>query len=163
MQVLGERGPATSAELARVLELNTGATSYHLRELARHGFVEEVPERARGRERWWRAAANDFRFPERSQQDEQLRSAIDEVTRLSFAADIDAFARYHREARGKWADAAAYSRGTIRVTPAELSAFFEEYIALINKYARRDEALPRGARVVATRFLAFPATKERKR
>ena len=30
MLVLGERGPATSAELARVLELNTGATSYHL-------------------------------------------------------------------------------------------------------------------------------------
>ncbi|WP_433262166.1 helix-turn-helix domain-containing protein [Actinosynnema sp. CS-041913] len=59
-------GPATSASLARALDLNTGATSYDLRELARHGFVEEMPDRAHGRERWWRAVPADIRFPRRS-------------------------------------------------------------------------------------------------
>ena len=157
MAHLVAHGPGTSAELARGLELNTGATSYHLRELARHGFVEEVPERAHGRERWWRAVANDFRFPPRSRQDPDLRSAVDEVTRQSFAADIDALARWLEHGRGEWADAVPYSRGSIRVTPAELGAFFEEYIALLNRYARRDEELPAGSRTVATRFLAFPA------
>jgi hypothetical protein len=39
-------GPATSAMLGRALGLNTGSTSYHLRELARHGFVEEAGETA---------------------------------------------------------------------------------------------------------------------
>src|SRR3954470_17195944 len=56
LQHLTVHGPATSATLARALGLNTGATSYHLRELARHGFVEEVAEPAEasghGRERW---------------------------------------------------------------------------------------------------------------
>jgi predicted ArsR family transcriptional regulator len=160
MQYLAAHGPGTSADLARALDLNTGATSYHLRELARHGFVEELPERAHGRQRWWRPVAKDFRFPRRSEQSEDLRAALDEVTRLSFAEDIDALIRWHEHGRGEWADAVPYSRGTIRVTPAELAAFFEEYIALINKYARRNEKAPEGARAVATRFLAFPIDGE---
>jgi predicted ArsR family transcriptional regulator len=51
IEYLAMHGPATSASLARALGLNTGATSYHLRELAKHGFVEDVPEKAHGRER----------------------------------------------------------------------------------------------------------------
>ncbi|WP_240930217.1 winged helix-turn-helix domain-containing protein [Streptomyces coryli] len=43
LQQLTLHGPATSATLARALGLNTGATSYHLRELARHGFVSDEP------------------------------------------------------------------------------------------------------------------------
>src|ERR687887_279452 len=67
-------GPATSARLARELGLNTGATSYHLRELADHGFVEEVPEQAHGRERWWRAVKMDLRFAPLSRQSEEMRA-----------------------------------------------------------------------------------------
>lgn len=160
MQQLTATSPATSAQLARALGLNTGATSYHLRELARHGFVEEVPERAQGRQRWWQPVANDFRFPPRSRQGDDLRTALDEVTRLSFAADVDALMRWMAEGQGAWADAVPYSRGTIRVTVEELHVFFEEYIALVNKYARRGEPLPPGARTVATRFLALPGDEQ---
>ncbi len=160
MRYLAAEGSGTSAELARALDLNTGATSYHLRELARHGFVEEVPEQAGGRRRRWRAVANDFRFPPRSDQDPELRSAVDEVTRLSFGADVDALMRWLSEGSGEWADAVPYSRGTLRVTVEEFRAFFEEYIALVDKYARRHEVLPAGARAVATRLLAFPIGEE---
>ena len=53
LQHLALHGPATSATLARALGLNTGATSYHLRELARYGFVEEPGGTGTGhRERW---------------------------------------------------------------------------------------------------------------
>jgi hypothetical protein len=41
-----------------------------------------------------------------------------------------------------------------------MGEFFEEYIALVNKYARRGEPLPAGARAVATRFLAYPVGEE---
>lgn len=54
MRVLNRDGPATATSLARVLDENTGATSYHLRQLAAYGFVEEAPEHGTGRERWWR-------------------------------------------------------------------------------------------------------------
>ncbi len=51
-------GPATATECADVAKLSPSACSYHLRALARYGFVEE--ERAAGadgRHRPWRATA----------------------------------------------------------------------------------------------------------
>ncbi|MBB3464639.1 ArsR/SmtB family transcription factor [Rhizobium sp. BK377] len=47
-------GPATATQLATRLGLNSGATSYHLRQLAQYGFVEDAPGPSR-RDRWWRA------------------------------------------------------------------------------------------------------------
>ena len=159
---LGRNGPATSARLARDLDLNTGATSYHLRELARHGFVVEAPEHAHGRERWWRAAHQDIRFPLRSEQDEGMRAAMDAIEDIAYEYDIEQFRRAQREAQGPgfWMDAFPYSRGQIRVNPEELLAFFEDYIALMQSYDRPAEEASEGARVVLTRFLAFPAPTE---
>ncbi|MCX4744328.1 helix-turn-helix domain-containing protein [Kitasatospora sp. NBC_01287] len=54
--ILRTDGPATASMLARRLDVNTGATSYHLRQLAEHGFITEVPARGARRERWWQAA-----------------------------------------------------------------------------------------------------------
>lgn len=49
-------GPATATALAARLGTNSGATSYHLRQLAEVGLVEDDPEHSTGRDRWWRAA-----------------------------------------------------------------------------------------------------------
>jgi DNA-binding transcriptional ArsR family regulator len=48
-------GPATATQLATRLGLNSGATSYHLRQLAQYGFIEDAPGPSR-RDRWWRAS-----------------------------------------------------------------------------------------------------------
>ena len=48
-------GPATATALAEKLGTNTGATSYHLRQLAEVGLVAEDPDLGTGRQRWWRA------------------------------------------------------------------------------------------------------------
>lgn len=48
-------GPATASGLAARLGLNSGATSYHLRQLALHGFIEDDQSRGSQRDRWWRA------------------------------------------------------------------------------------------------------------
>src|SRR5262245_33640111 len=47
-------GPSTATLLARRTGESSGATSYHLRQLARYGYVEEAPATGGGRERWWR-------------------------------------------------------------------------------------------------------------
>src|ERR1700759_3131323 len=53
---LGLHGPATATECAEIAGLSPSACSYHLRTLARYGFVEEDPDRAADRrERPWRA------------------------------------------------------------------------------------------------------------
>ncbi|MCX4765438.1 helix-turn-helix domain-containing protein [Streptomyces sp. NBC_01275] len=169
-------GPATSATLARALGLNTGSTSYHLRELARYGFVEETDEKpGRGtgrqaegehraepsahRERWWRAVPGDRRFPPRSRQSPETRHVMDELNHHAYAADLDLFERLQRDAAADdpWADAFLYSRSTVRLTLPEVREFFEEYIALLNRYKRPEPETPPGARTLLTRFLAFPA------
>ncbi|MFF2477967.1 helix-turn-helix domain-containing protein [Streptomyces sp. NPDC058066] len=162
LQHLTRHGPATSAMLARTLGLNTGATSYHLRELARYGFAEESSPQGRsvgGRERWWRAVPGDRRFPPRSRQNPETRLVMDELNHLSYAADLEVFEQLQRQGQdlGEWADAYPYSRGTMRLTLPELRTFFEEFIALLNRYKRPDSETPDGARTVLTRLLAFPA------
>ncbi|MFD4713931.1 hypothetical protein ACFWN5_30205 [Streptomyces sp. NPDC058430] len=162
LQHLTLHGPATSAMLARTLGLNTGATSYHLRELARYGFAEESSTQGRsvgGRERWWRAVPGDRRFPPRSRQNPETRLVMDELNHLSYAADLELFEQLQRQGQdlGEWADAYPYSRGTMRLTLPELRTFFEEFIALLNRYKRPDSETPDGARTVLTRLLAFPA------
>jgi hypothetical protein len=138
---------------------DSGGASYHLRELARYGFVEEVPDRARGRERWWRAVRHDVRLLRRSQQSPEARSVIDEMNRRSFADDFEVFTRMQAESSesGDWGDAYPYSRGSIHVTVEELAAFFEHYIELLKRYQRPAEDAPEDARLVLTRFFAFPA------
>jgi DNA-binding transcriptional ArsR family regulator len=64
LALLRRDGPATATTLARQLGLNTGSTSYHLRQLAEHGFIVDDPDRGVGRERWWRAAAPDTPPPD---------------------------------------------------------------------------------------------------
>ncbi|WP_328896718.1 ArsR/SmtB family transcription factor [Streptomyces sp. NBC_00236] len=173
LQHLTLHGPATSAILARALGLNTGATSYHLRELARYGFVTDTVPQAPGggRARWWRAVPGDRRFPPPSRRTPGMRLVMDELNRHAYAADLALFERLQREsgaagasgdgaAPDEWADAHAYSRGSLRLTLPELQQFFEEYIALMNRYKRPEAETPPGARTVHTRLLAFPAPGE---
>lgn len=157
-QFLELNGPATSAMLAAELGLNTGATSYHLRELANHGFVEEVPERARGRERWWRAVKADLRFAPSSHQSPEMQSVFDELNRLAVATDLELFARFQlqRDDMGAWADTLRYSRGSIRITAEDFNTFFEEYIALLHRYAQPREDDKDEAKTIMTRLLTFP-------
>ncbi|MEU9204606.1 helix-turn-helix domain-containing protein [Streptomyces sp. NPDC048332] len=170
LQHLTLHGPATSAILARALGLNTGATSYHLRELARYGFVADTVPQAPGggRARWWRAVPGDRRFPPPSRRTPGMRLVMDELNRHAYAADLALFERLQRE-RGaagdgagpdEWADAHAYSRGSLRLTLPELQEFFEAYIALMNRYKRPESETPPGVRTVHTRLLAFPGPGE---
>ena len=66
---IGLRGPATATECAEVAGLSPSACSYHLRTLARYGFVEEDrASAADGRERPWRARLLAFTIQDRPDQ-----------------------------------------------------------------------------------------------
>jgi predicted ArsR family transcriptional regulator len=155
-----QHGPANATSLARALGESTGLTSHHLRKLAQYGFVEEVPELARGRERWWRLARADWRLPLRNEQDPETRALMDEVVRQELMADVEEFTsavRAHDNAvSGAWAAQLPYSRGRVYVTADQLQEFFEEYIKLLNRYQAAGQGLP-DARPVVTSFMAYPA------
>lgn len=151
-------GPANSTSLARDLGESTGTTSYHLRKLAEYGFVEEVPELAKGRERWWRQIPGDRRVPPYSRQSADMRQAVDELLRMEFADDLAQFARFQadRDRLSDWADVLALSRSSLRLNPARLKEFFEEYIKLLYRFKLPKGESPDDARTVLIRLLAFP-------
>lgn len=155
LEELHRAGEATSTTLAGTLGVTTGNTSYNLRVLAEHGFVEEVPGRGNGRERWWRRVPQDLRFPPHSTQNDAMRAAFRALNRLGLAEDQKALNRFlgRRDALGEWADALPFSRGRLRVTPAQLEQFFEEYLALLTKYANGTDP---DARDMRAYFVAFP-------
>jgi len=156
------KGPVNSAKLARALGLSTGLASYHLRRLARYGFVEEVPELAKGRERWFQVVPGDRRIPPHSRQSGPIRAVVDELARREFADELEQFDRFQagRDGLDGWADSLAYSRSTVRMTPAELAEFQEEYVRLLYRFKRAPGDTPEGARDVHTRFIAFPIIEE---
>ncbi|GGQ63357.1 ArsR/SmtB family transcription factor [Streptomyces pilosus] len=79
LRALRRNGPATASQLAAKLGESSGATSYHLRQLAAHGFVEDAPEHGKGRERWWKAAHEGVRFDDALVRDgdPEVRGAAD--------------------------------------------------------------------------------------
>jgi DNA-binding MarR family transcriptional regulator len=62
MRLLGElsrRGTARVVDLANALGEPANSVSFHLRQLAKYGLIENNPERSdNGRERWWRMTSD---------------------------------------------------------------------------------------------------------
>ncbi|WP_336209694.1 ArsR/SmtB family transcription factor [Nonomuraea sp. LPB2021202275-12-8] len=155
---LNVHGPATSTTLGELLGAKTGTTSYHLRQLEKHGFIEEIPERSTGRERWWRRAEGprDLRPPTPDQLSPEDRPVLAEFHRMGMEEDRELFDRfpeaYHRDP--DWVKA---SRGMGRMTKEEFAEFFEAYIALLMKHSHGAEDAPPGARPLYIRLFALPA------
>lgn len=159
LRALAEKGPATATALGALLGENTGATSYHLRQLAEHGFIEEAPELAKGKERWWRSPPKDLRYRLDKTQSPEMRELLEGLVAQYITEDVETFQRFlaEREQLGEWGDVMPFSRGAIYATPEELEAFCEDYLALLKRFqATHAEGRP-GTRWVLTRFLAFPA------
>jgi hypothetical protein len=150
-------GPVTATSLAKALGESTGLTSYHLREMAKHGFVEEVPELRRGRERWWRHVPKDRRLPPRREQSPEMRVAVAELQHQQFVEDFERFlaAQHDADPASPWADAFPFSFSTIEVNLDEFKEFFEEYIALLYRYKLSARGRP-DARTVQVRLFAYP-------
>ncbi|WP_076708300.1 ArsR/SmtB family transcription factor [Microbacterium oleivorans] len=64
--ILSQYGPQTASSLAERTGESSGATSYHLRALAKQELIREIPDRGSARERWWERAdkAVSFDSPE---------------------------------------------------------------------------------------------------
>ncbi|MQA24940.1 MAG: helix-turn-helix domain-containing protein [Micromonosporaceae bacterium] len=150
-------GPATSADLATEFSEDRGATSYHLRQLARHGYIEVDEQRSAGRRKYWRAIPSDLRVPEPADLDDSAKTAAAEVVRQWLENDLDQVARHWKErgADPAWDAAAMISTGTHRMTREELRRFTEEYVAFAKRWIRPPEDAPPDAEPVTALFMAF--------
>jgi len=157
-------GPATASILGRRYGESSGATSYHLRMLARYGFVEDDPGHPGGRERWWRASheltswsATSF-FGGDPEESEAAREFLRRV-----GADYARWqAHWIEELDGwdpDWQDAAEMSDLALRLTAEQLKSLNEELLETIFRYRDAGPA-GAGAERVMIVLQAFPQRGE---
>lgn len=153
-------GPATATTLATRLGLNTGATSYHLRQLATYGFIVDDPDRGTTRERWWRAAHRSTFFDRASLSGEETGEAfvraIGQIYTEKIQRAIDEYATLPAE----WRDAGTLSDTIFMLTPDETRQLVTDLFEVTTRYRRHDpedpQPAPPGAAPVTLQFQAFP-------
>jgi DNA-binding transcriptional ArsR family regulator len=155
LEKLQADGPATATECAAVAGLSPSACSYHLRLLARHGFVEPDDSRdGDARERVWRAAITSWVSDPDPDADPRQMGAVDAtLTRVMLAASdakVLGFAD-RASAEPEWREAALMSSSTVIATVDELREISARLMAVLRPYfrtARPIESAPEGARRV---------------
>ncbi|WP_433306465.1 ArsR/SmtB family transcription factor [Actinoplanes sp. CA-030573] len=140
-RLLAQIGPATGGQLSERLGTDPGQTSYHLRELAKRGFVEDVPELARDRrERWWRLVPGSISWSQLEMPEvasvAKAQMVIDEFER------VRRFEQTRAEWPAQWQQAAMSSDSFLRLTAAELTELNREIQALVEGWAARTRDLP---------------------
>jgi DNA-binding transcriptional ArsR family regulator len=138
---------ATATECGNAVGDSPSSCSYHLRALAKWGFVEEA-DGGRGRERPWRATAARIEFPSDGLEATVLR---DELVARQQQRVRDAL-RHEHELPPAWRRAAETSSATIELTTKELQELGERFEALLDEYRGRDAR--RSTRRVVVSFAA---------
>jgi hypothetical protein len=158
-------GPRTASECAPAVGASASNCSWHLRHLARFGFVERVEGGTDGRERPWRAAATGFDFSQVQQDREPATRAalqtlvavqLDELHRLARR-----YLRGEDELPDDWRQAANLSTYGLLLSPAELRELSTRLDAAIRPYIglTREDA-PADARPVHVFLSAFRRPEE---
>jgi predicted ArsR family transcriptional regulator len=139
-------GPATATRLAEALGTNTGATSYHLRQLAEAGLVEEDPGAGRGRERVWRAAHDVTSWQRNAYADDpDATAAADWLTGFqvqNFADRAEQWQRAQADESAAWRDAAGISDYVLTLNPGQLDGLLKEIDAVIERHRVATSAEP---------------------
>lgn len=163
LATLRHEGPATASQLAERLGESSGSTSYHLRQLAAHGFVEDAPEHGKGRERWWQAVHDGTRFDESLVYDEDpaTRGAADlflhEIATIHTQEMSTALADAHNWSL-EWRRGTDLSDFTLRLTAEQSLELIQKMHGLINGY--RDLPPAEGTRTVRLHTHVFPRSDE---
>ncbi|MFC5831407.1 ArsR/SmtB family transcription factor [Nonomuraea insulae] len=159
---LGVEGSATATEVAEIAGITPSAASYHLRMLAKYGFVEDAPPRGDGRERLWKPVDNRLSVGVLPDDQPEVRAAkVSLIAAFRREANEEAeraLGNVDKEPEG-WRDATWFSRYRLRVDAEELAWLNQEIEKLIEPYIiqRRSEGVaPEGARVAEAQVNLFP-------
>lgn len=140
--LLRAEGPATATSLATRLGLNTGATSYHLRQLAQHGFVVEDPERGNGRERWWKAAHSSTHVDASqatTEEEQDTAGAFLQSVAVVYSENLQRAVMEERSLPLEWQRAGDLSDWRLQLTPARAHALVQALHEVIETWPEEDD------------------------
>ncbi|MEU3017653.1 helix-turn-helix domain-containing protein [Nocardiopsis sp. NPDC007018] len=143
---LTAQGAATATILAGLLGESSGSTSYHLRQLARFGFVEIDPEHTGRRDRWWRPRRGGWHMSGVGHlANPATREAAEIVLDRYYDGRRERLERWRNRVRTRpddpqvlrWKEAMQDSLAHLRMTPEETEEFAKELQDLIQTWSSR--------------------------
>jgi DNA-binding transcriptional ArsR family regulator len=161
LELLATEGPLTATQAGEHIGESPASCSFHLRSLARYGFVAEA-EGGRGRERPWRIANVRSRWTDSPEHPADLKVAARQLSRVITDRDLgrlDEWRATQDAYPAAWQAAAGGSNSTLFVTAAELEDVMNRLFAVIEPYLDRiedKESRPTDALPVKVLWYAFP-------
>jgi predicted ArsR family transcriptional regulator len=157
---LRTRGPLTATQAARLLGESSGTCSFHLRQLAKYGLVEETGE-GTGREKPWRATTTSTGWDSVQKTPEAAAAAglLSEVLAESYFTQLRRWLEVRSGESEEWQRAAFVGDRFLWVTPEELAQVGRDLAAIVDQYFERQvrpELRPPGARLATYLHLGFP-------
>jgi predicted ArsR family transcriptional regulator len=157
---LRTRGPLTATQAGRLLGESSGTSSFHLRQLAKYGLVEETGE-GTGREKPWRAttASTSWDDVQKTAEGTAAASQLAEVLAESYFGELTRWLERRSAESEEWQRAAFIGDRYLWLTAEELARLGHDLAAVADKYFERQarpELRPPGARLVTYLHLGFP-------
>jgi predicted ArsR family transcriptional regulator len=158
--LLRTEGPLTATRAGELLGESSGTCSFHLRQLAKYGLVEEAAG-GTGREKPWRATGQLTDVPAGT-DDPELAAAgglLRSVLAQQWYARLTRWLNRTLDEPAQWQQAAQFSDRLLYLTAEELSDLGMRVAALLDEYLDRvvePELRPDGARRVTYLLFAFP-------
>jgi predicted ArsR family transcriptional regulator len=159
--ILRSDGPTTATALAQRLGINTGATSYHLRQLAQHGFITDAEGRGNGRERWWRAQHASTRTNWEEDPEPADRETLDaylQTVVVVYAQMLQQAVEERSTLSPEWRNASTLSDYRCRLRPEQARRLLEQVDELIERFEEAEELGPDDpdGRTYSVVFAGFP-------
>ncbi|TDD46417.1 ArsR family transcriptional regulator [Nonomuraea terrae] len=159
-ELLLRGGPATAAEAAREVGISQALASYHLRQLARYGFVEQAEARDE-RERPWQVteAVQEWSDAEPGSETSAARGLLERVMAERALSRLVEWQRRRQDETGEWRNAGGIGNSYVYATTEEIAALGEALKGLLEPLMARafdPSDRPEGARPVLLTQLVVP-------
>jgi DNA-binding transcriptional ArsR family regulator len=162
--LLRREGPLTATQAGELIGESPASCSFHLRQLAKWGLVEEAGG-GRGRERPWRATALFTAWPNVARDPEQAAASglLSQVVAERYFEQVMQWLRRRGDDPVEWQEAATFGDRMLYLTSDELAELGREIEALLERYHERTaspDTRPEDARLVNLIRLAFPQPEQ---
>src|SRR5580698_1471639 len=158
--LLRTEGPLTATRAGELLGESSGTTSFHLRQLAKYGLVEEAGG-GTGRQKPWRATTTSTDWAAVADTPELAAATglLNTMVAEGYFEQLMRWLEASPEEPPEWQDAAMLGDRILYLTADELTELGRKVRELVDVYFERlvkPELRPPGSRLVSYLHIAFP-------
>ena len=156
LEAMRDEGELTATRAAELLNESPGNMSWHLKVLAKYGFIVEA-EGGKGRRRPWKVVPGSRRF----NPSEAVPGSFDAIEQLVVTVldrsfeQLHEWWRQHRDFGEAWFDASFVNENTRYLRPSELAEISKQMDQLLSRYDERSDPAERPAGALPVHIVTF--------